>query len=122
MPEHLKGEASKEWNRVIGELQRLGLATSLDRAALAGYCQSWSRWVEAERALKRYGSIVKAPAGFPMLSPYLHVANIALKQMREFLIEFGMSPAARTRVETDEVPTPKLTAIDGKAPGRFFRD
>jgi P27 family predicted phage terminase small subunit len=122
MPPHIQGEAKLEWERVIGELRRLGLATMLDRAALAGYCQSWARWIEAEQQLKRYGAIVKAPTGYPMLSPYLHVANMALKQMREFLVEFGMSPAARTRVEIDGDPTPVLTAIDGKRAGRFFRD
>jgi len=122
MPPHLEGEAKKEWERVIGELRRLGLATSLDRACLAAYCASWARWVEAEGQLKRYGAIVKAPTGFPMLSPFLHCATIALRQMHEFLVEFGMSPASRTRVETDEVPLPSRPPTTGKTPGRFFRD
>lgn len=123
MPKHIQGEAKAEWDRVIGELRRLGLATSLDRAALAGYCQSWARWVDAERQLRRYGAIVKSPSGYPMQSPYLGMANMALKQMREFLVEFGMSPAARTRVATDEPPLhPKPSGTEGKAPWRFFRD
>lgn len=123
MPRHLAGEAKTEWERVIGELRRLGLATSLDRAALAGYCQSWARWVEAERQIRRYGAIIKSPSGFPMQSPYLGVANMALKQMREFLVEFGMTPAARTRVESEEVPAPPLSVVPGgKSPARFFKD
>ncbi len=125
MPEHLEGESKIEWNRVIGQLRTLGLATSLDRAALAGYCVSWARWVEAEKALKRYGAIVKAPTGYPMQSPYLGVANQALKLMREFLVEFGMTPVARTRVGTDEhlgLAEPKRTATDPRSPARFFRD
>jgi P27 family predicted phage terminase small subunit len=123
MPPHLARAAKKEWRRVITELQALGLATSLDRAALAGYCQSWARWVEAEEQLKKYGTIIKSPTGFIALSPYVMLAQASLKQMREFLVEFGMSPSARTRVKPDETRAPaKATGTDGKAPGRFFRE
>jgi P27 family predicted phage terminase small subunit len=125
MPSHLEGDAAKEWNRVIGELRRLGLATGLDRACLSAYAQSWARWIEAERALKRYGAIVKAPTGFPMLSPYLHVANIALKQIREFAAEFGMTPSSRARVAVEEFPAPPQPPRDPSGPTttrRFFTD
>lgn len=30
----------------------MGILTGINRAVLAGYCQSWGRWVEAERKLK----------------------------------------------------------------------
>ena len=76
----------------------LGLMSDLDRAALAAYCQAWSRWVEAEDALRQYGVVIKSPSGFPMQSPFLSVANKALEQMRGLLIEFGMTPASRTKV------------------------
>ena len=54
--------------------------------------------MEAEDELKKYGPVVKAPSGFPVQSPFLAVANRAMKQTKEFLAEFGMSPSARTRV------------------------
>ena len=127
IPEFLQGDAKREWNRVSVELRRLGLLTMLDRACLAGYCQSWARWIDAEKHLRRYGAIVKSPTGYPMQSPYLAIAQAAMKSMQSFLLEFGMSPAARTRVETDDPPAPgprpPLTVVDGtKSPDRFFRD
>ncbi len=97
-PEHLSEEAKREWRRVGRLLFNLGLVSDMDRAALAGYCMAWGRWVQAEAALKTYGVVGKSPSGFPMQSPYLAIANKAMEQMRAFLIEFGMTPASRTRV------------------------
>ena len=100
-PEHLSDEAQREWRRVGGLLVSLGLVSELDRAALAGYCQAWGRWAEAEEALRQYGVVVKSPSGFPMQSPFLAVANKALEQMRGFLVEFGMTPASRSKVRAE---------------------
>ena len=105
-PDHLSDEAKREWERAGGLLATLGLVSDLDRSALAGYCQAWGRWVEAEEALRQYGVVVKSPSGFPMQSPFLAVANKALEQMRSFLIEFGMTPASRTRVHATKSAEP----------------
>ncbi len=100
IPEHLATGACQEWERVAGELESLGLLTRIDRASLAGYCQAWARWVEAEEQLAKFGLIVKAPSGYPMQSPFLAIANKALEQMHRFSSEFGMTPASRTRIQT----------------------
>ena len=100
-PEHLNDEAKREWKRAGEMLADLGVVTELDRSAFAGYCQAWGRWVEAEESLKRYGVVVKSPSGYPMQSPFLAIANKAMEQMRGFLIEFGMTPASRTRVHAE---------------------
>src|SRR5262249_42754142 len=42
-PRFLDKEARKEWRRAAPELYALGVLTNLDRAALAAYCESWSR-------------------------------------------------------------------------------
>ena len=98
-PAHLNTPAKREWGRVSKVLHKLGLLTEIDRAQLALYCQAWGRWIEAEDALKKHGTIVKAPkTGWPIQSPYLAVANKAMEQMQRALSEFGMSPASRTRV------------------------
>jgi len=96
-PDHLSLEAKREWERVTPLLEKLGLLSQIDGAALSLYCQAWGRWVEAEEALRTYGVMVKSPNGFPMQSPYLAVANRAMEQIRAMLTEFGMSPSSRTR-------------------------
>src|SRR5262245_27314232 len=98
MPEHLSEAAKAEWTRMSAELSKLGLLTIVDRSAFGAYCMAGGRWVEAEGALRKTGPVVKAPSGYPMLSPYLAVANRALEHMRMFLIEFGMTPASRAKL------------------------
>jgi len=98
-PKHLVGEARKEWRRMSKQLVELGLLSKIDRAALAGYCTVWGRHVEAEVELRKAGLIVKEPtSGYPIQNPYLAIANTALKQMRAFSVEFGLTPSSRSRV------------------------
>lgn len=97
-PEGLGDEAKKEWRRISKELFRLGLLSEIDRAALAVYCVAWGRWLEAEEKLRQHGVVVKSPSGYPIQSPFLTVANQAMKQMTRLLVEFGMSPSSRSRV------------------------
>jgi P27 family predicted phage terminase small subunit len=98
-PVWLDAEAQAEWDRVTGELEMMGLLSLADRAALAAYCTAWSRWVEAEAMVKKFGTIVKSPEkGFPMKSPYLTIADQALETMRKLMVEFGLTPSSRSRI------------------------
>jgi P27 family predicted phage terminase small subunit len=107
-PTHLDDTAKAEWRRVSGELVALGLLTSVDRAALAAYCASYSKWVNADIQIQKFGSVIKSPkSGFPIPNPYCGIGNTALDQMRKFLCEFGMTPASRSRIQV--APT---TSVD----------
>ena len=103
-PKHLSPLAAEEWLRITAELYRMGLLTQLDRAALAAYCQAWGRWVEAETMIEKHGLVVRSPNGTLMQTPMLAIANRAMKQMREFLTEFGMTPSSRSRVSSGTPP------------------
>lgn len=98
-PKHLSRPARVEWKRVAEQLAEIGLLTQIDRAALAAYCQAWGRWVESEEKLAQAGTIIKSPNGYPMPSPYLTVANKAMRQMHSLLNEFGMTPSSRSRLK-----------------------
>lgn len=102
-PQALAPAAKREWRRVAKELATAGLLTRVDRAGLAAYCQAWSRWIEAEEALRTYGTIIKAPSGFPIVSPYFTIAAKSLEQMRLLLGEFRMTPSSRSRVNAAPV-------------------
>jgi len=98
-PDWLDTEAQAEWDRVTAELSEMGLLTLADRAALAAYCTAWSRWVQAEDMVRKFGTIVKSPEkGFPMKSPYLSIADQALETMRKLMVEFGLTPSSRSRI------------------------
>ena len=98
-PDHLQGEARAEWFRICAALDTMGLLTSADHALLEAYCVTYARWLDAEAKLKEFGTIVKSPdKGFPMMSPYLLVANGAMEQLRKLAVEFGLSPSSRSRI------------------------
>lgn len=117
-PQHLSDVAVAEWKRVAQVLFDVGMLTEIDAGMLGAYCQSYSDWLAAEEMLRKFGHVVKSPirtittrtrnseitetaGGYPMPSPYLPIRNRALALMRQFAGEFGMSPAARTRVSVD---------------------
>lgn len=104
-PAHLDAGAKAEWRRVAAELRAMGLVTPVDRAALAAYCQAWSRWAQAELKVREFGAVLVRQGKdgqsefYP--NPYLAVANVALVQMRSFASEFGMTPSSRTRLAVE---------------------
>ena len=103
-PQWLVGEARKEWERIAPELRRLGLLTTVDRAALAAYCQNYARWLQAEQALVKEGLIFKTDSGYIQQRPEIGIAHKAMALMKAFCQEFGLTPASRTRIAVPEPP------------------
>ena len=102
-PDYLDDVARDEWQRTGEVLRDMGLLSLADRTALAAYCTAYSRWVQAEAAVKKYGTIVKSPdKGFPMKSPYLTIADQAMESMRKFMVEFGLTPSSRSRIKVPD--------------------
>lgn len=97
-PSHLNKAAKKEWRSIAAKLHRLGLLTEVDITALALYCQSYARWVEAEEKLLLTGLVIKTINGNVINSPYVNIASASMRDCHKFLIEFGMTPSSRTKV------------------------
>ena len=108
--------AKVEWERISAELFGLGLLTNIDMAALAGYCQAYSRWYQESMKMKRESSVIKTALGNRIQNPRIGIMNTAASEMRKFLIEFGMTPSSRSKVNVGE-KEPKTTfdAIPGGA-------
>jgi len=103
-PDWLMDDAKEEWERVAPELNRLGLLTKVDRTALAGYCQSYAKWKQADEWIKENGTVyaIRGSDGgvkYLQQAPQVSIANQCLKQIRAFCAEFGLTPAARARME-----------------------
>jgi P27 family predicted phage terminase small subunit len=97
-PPHLAPAAAREWRRVARALQEAGVLTPFDRAALAAYCQAYGRWVEAEERLREAQLLYKTPSGYVQQSPWLGIVHKQLELMGRYMVELGMTPAARSRV------------------------
>lgn len=123
-PSWIWPEAKKEWKRLSVELERYGLVSKLDRAALVLYCQAWARMVWAEQMLTRAmkdaedkraaaeaagiewtggdGIMVKTAGGNFTYSHHWVVGKHAAAQVKSYLDLFGLSPSARSRVTTSD--------------------
>ena len=110
-PDLLAGEALIEWDRTTCELNKIGILSHLDLAAVSAYCQAWVRWLAAEKNLAKTGPVVKASSGYPILNPSLTISNKALQQVRRLACELGLTPSARTRISLD-LKAGEPTALD----------
>jgi P27 family predicted phage terminase small subunit len=97
-PTWLEAEAKKEWRRMSKTLEAIGVLTQVDASAFAGYCQAYARWKEAEEFLSKHGTIFKTPSGYIQQVPQVSIAQTYLKIMKDFCSEFGLTPAARSRI------------------------
>jgi P27 family predicted phage terminase small subunit len=105
-PEFLDAYAAEEWRRLAPEVYRLRLMTMVDNAAFAAYCTSYSRWRNAEEALRQIadkdpvmrGLIIKGSKGTAIENPLAYIARRAAQEMLRFAVEFGFTPAARARI------------------------
>lgn len=110
-PDFLDAAARAEWDRIVPDLERAGLLTRVDHAALAMYCQAYARWRLAEQRIQRAaeadreeaGLIKSTKNGFEQLNYWLVISNKAQEQLTRYLAEFGLSPSARARVRAATV-------------------
>ena len=103
-PRHLSGEALDEWDRLAVPLHQMGVLTIADRAAFAAYCQAYGRWAEAEERLRTTPVLIRMPSGYVQQSPWLSIANKQSELMGRYMVELGLTPAARSRVIVDAPP------------------
>lgn len=109
MPLGLSELAQDEWNAIVPLLQEMGVLTSADSKALAAYCSCYAQWMLAEKEIAEYGITIKTvhldEDGEDILfldyktNPAVRVRSDALRQMKSFLIEFGLTPASRTKLQ-----------------------
>lgn len=119
-PDFLSAPAKEEWHRVAVELHRLGMLTIIDTAPLAAYCQSYGRWIVAERAIAKLaardentgGLMVKTTNGNAIQNPLVGTAHKAASDMVRYAAEFGLTPSARARLAVGPVQAPR-SKFDG---------
>jgi P27 family predicted phage terminase small subunit len=97
-PAGMDAAARKLWRYYAPRLVKVRVLTELDREALATYCSAAARRAKAESEIAKTGEVVRSPAGFAAVSPWLNVANKAAEIMLRYGQELGLSAAARTRI------------------------
>jgi len=137
MPKHLGIEARKEWKRITPLLEELGLVSGLDRAALGLYCQAVGRMIELETAfngqvdllvasgMKYADAVYQAshavtPSGYAQQSVMVQLIKSHREQVNRYLMHFGLSPAARARVQPSNYLQQELPGVEAKPSAQGF--
>jgi P27 family predicted phage terminase small subunit len=97
-PDHLSDVAREEWDRLVEVLDEAKLLSRADGSLLALYCSTFALWVEAKANIAAEGMTTKTDKGSLKVSPYVSIAAVAVNQLGRLLVEFGLSPSARSRL------------------------
>jgi len=107
IPQGLSELAIAEWNSIVPQLEHLGVLSNIDGKALGAYCECYAEWVQAKKEVTDRGILIreivydkngKEIGNKLRRNPAIPVKNDALKLMKAFLIEFGLTPASRARL------------------------
>ena len=101
-PAHLDDDAKVAWGWLSVLLDRMGVLTEADTFALERLCDCYSDILESRVLIKRDGrtyttmdvngnTLIKA-------NPAVAQLRAADSQFKSYLVEFGLTPAARTKV------------------------
>ena len=108
-PRHLDGIAAKEWTRIVKLLDKMGVLSETDAPTIEQYCEAYSDWrLAKEKVLKSGIAIVskdKAGNVIARRNPFMIEKRQAAKQCAQILIELGMSPSSRTRLQVEAQDT-----------------
>jgi P27 family predicted phage terminase small subunit len=119
VPKALKGDALAEWNRMVGRLQTSGALSVVDDAALFQYAQLFAETEAIAEAREQTESLIEGIEDRladldsdavgdaidnlvklkQLESRYMTQVRQGRMALRAYLVEFGMTPAARSRVK-----------------------
>ena len=111
-PQHLMGEARKEWKRLAPILTQMGLLTAADAVPFELYCMAYARWREAQDEITRHGSIYKDNDGRIRPNPYIAIANEQMRAIRSFAAEFGLTPSNRSAMIANVMAAMRPASVD----------
>ncbi|MEI7705863.1 MAG: phage terminase small subunit P27 family [Deltaproteobacteria bacterium] len=100
-PTGLDRIARERWDFLAPKLHALGVLTLVDGSVLEGFCRHYSRAVQADRAIDKYGMIIDTPFG-PKLNPAVRVSRESWTVLNQLGSKLGLSPSDRARLSVPE--------------------
>lgn len=115
-PQGLSKRARAAWQRVGQDLERMGVLAHSDALALEQLVVAWDHWRTLERAVQREGwtQDVEDASGrmASKANPKVAMMEGAHTRLVRMLREFGLTPAARTRIRLDDQKAPPADELE----------
>lgn len=103
MPKLDKAEADV-WHATVPVLLDMGVLTAADGAKLADYCADCVIEQRIRKSIKRGGIFVHGQYGQLSESAAMRALDRVLKRKHQFYTEFGLTPAARSKIKIEAKP------------------
>lgn len=100
-PRWMNDEAKREWRKIAPRLFKAGLLTEVDGVGLAMLCEALGQYVEGKRIVEAEGAIAVSDQGNIYQHPAVGLMKTARAEVLRWAREFGMTPAARSRISVD---------------------
>lgn len=111
-PSFMSKEARAHWRRIVPLLRDMGVLAKCDIGVLAAYCESFAEFKQASIELQEGGKLTfTTDKGNVIPHPLVGIKNTAARNMHRFAQDFGLTPAARTRIEIMAAP-PEVDEFD----------
>ena len=101
-PDFTSDAAAECWDRTVVELKAMHILHSADRDALQVYCETFGVWVTAQSVVDEEGLMVERREGW-VSHPAWRAARDAATLVKSLGEAFGLTPAARSRIELPDV-------------------
>ena len=98
-PDYLDERHKAAFDLFAGRLAAMRVMTAADTEAVVLLASAWVDWQDACDSLKKYSPILKTPSGYIQTSPYVAMKNRAWDEVQRMLIECGLTPSGRRRVQ-----------------------
>ena len=102
MPDGLNEWAQQEWEKMTLELTKIGMLTTIDSSQLAAYCNELGNYWECEKLRKEVRPTNETDdakeAAETFHKNYFDMAQKHLKAAKDLAVQFGFTPASRTRI------------------------
>jgi P27 family predicted phage terminase small subunit len=101
-PDGMTADVLAIWEYTVRELVAMGIDAPADRDSLAAYCEAVDKHRKSSALLARSPLLVQGQKGNLVRNPLLIVQRDAALMIRGFAQEFGLTPSARTRIDSEK--------------------
>jgi len=98
-PDYLGDRGLRRWDELVEELDNTGVLAIVDGDVLGGYCFAYQTFVQANREIKKRGSVIWSASGHASPNPWVAIRNRAIDDMHKWGAELGIGAASRTKIE-----------------------
>lgn len=105
-PADLSEAAKKEWRKLVPELIKLKVVSTLDIPALRRYCEYVTQWESCRLVIQSKGQTYTTASGQIKPRPEINIMFQSSREILNLAAQFGCTPAARARLAHNAITIP----------------